>query len=236
MTCHSDALARVGARVAQGLVQGFSRRFLRLCKGCNGSPQPCLTYMCAHARLRMCVRLHKTLATLATLALSKNLSFLISDLASHDPARVTQGFGSLCKGLGSRHSARRHSPSPATSRSDWTWRPSRASGGGSGAAKAGATPTPPGGSKPKGGRRARPHTSPFRDFLAGARFPGTLTGRCMAHKGLQALRDAKSASSSLILPLAGPAGASAGPEGHFRHDARPSRQRHYFSSALDGRS
>jgi len=49
MAIHSDALARVLARLEQTLVQGFTRSFLRVCKGCNRCVQPCLTYMCARA-------------------------------------------------------------------------------------------------------------------------------------------------------------------------------------------
>lgn len=99
MTCHVHSLARVCARVTQGLVQGFHRSFLRCCKGCKGFVHPCLTYMCARARLRMRVRLHKTLATLATLAHSKPISFFYSHLAVRGCARVTQGLGVSCKGL-----------------------------------------------------------------------------------------------------------------------------------------
>ncbi len=98
MTCQSDGLARVCARVTQGFVQGFSRSFLRLCKGCNGSAHPCLTYMRAHARLRMRVGLHETLATLATLANSKPISLFINPLVDHHCARVAQGLAYVCKG------------------------------------------------------------------------------------------------------------------------------------------
>ena len=98
MTYQSDSLARVRARVTQGFVQGFSRSFLRCCKGCNGSAQPCFTCMCARAHLRMRVGLHETLATLATLAHSKPLSLYFNLLAGRDRARVTQGLGVWCKG------------------------------------------------------------------------------------------------------------------------------------------
>lgn len=99
MTCHVHSLARVCARVTQGFVQGLHRSFLRSCKGCNGFVHPCLTYMRARARLRMRVGLHKTLATLATLAHSKPLSFFYKRLALRERARVTQGLGVSCKGL-----------------------------------------------------------------------------------------------------------------------------------------
>ncbi len=99
MTCHSDDLARVLARVTQGFVQGLHRSFLRVCKGCNGPVQLCLTYMCAHARLRMRVGLHQTLATLATLAQSKSFFLFINPLADYHCARVAQGLVHKRKGL-----------------------------------------------------------------------------------------------------------------------------------------
>ncbi len=97
MTYQSDTLARVGARVEQGSVQGFSRSFLRRCKGCNGSAQPCLTYMCAHAQLRMLVGFPITLAILATLAVPYPQSPVFRHLAVLRCARVEQGFGPECK-------------------------------------------------------------------------------------------------------------------------------------------
>ena len=99
MAYQPDCLARVRARVEQGFAQGLRRRFLRVCKGCNRSAYPCLTCMCAHARLCVRVSLHETLATFATLAPSLSTSFLFSTLACRYPARVAQGYGSECKGM-----------------------------------------------------------------------------------------------------------------------------------------
>jgi len=93
MTCQPDSLARVRARVVQGLEQGFSRSFPRLCKGCKGYAQSCLTYVCVRARLCAHVRLHKTLATLATLASNLSTSFRNNHLGVLPCARVRKGSG-----------------------------------------------------------------------------------------------------------------------------------------------
>lgn len=172
MTCQSEGLARVRARVTQGFVQGFSRSFLQLCKGCKGSAYPCLTYMCARARLRMRVGLHKTLATLATLAHSKPLSFFYSHLAVRDCARVTQGLGVPCKGLtlASVFALRSSSRVRRASGTDGQ------TSGGWGAAGRRLAPPPPGGGRFWGrGRRPRPLSSTRRDFFS----PGRIfRGRC----------------------------------------------------------
>lgn len=160
MTCQSDGLARVRARVTQGFVQGFSRSFLRLCKGCKGSGHPCLTYMCARARLRTRVGLHKTLATLATLAHSKPISFFYSRLAVRDCARVTQGLGVPCKGSALARGFALRSSSRVRGASGTDGRTS----GGRGATGA-AVGTPPGGVDSGGGvaalDRYRPHVGIF---------------------------------------------------------------------------
>lgn len=97
MTCHFDGVARVRATVVQGFPQGSSLGFERPCKGCNPHARSCLTYVRAHARLCMRVSLHKTLATVATLAPLLTIPCLSKALAFRDPARVAQGLVDDCK-------------------------------------------------------------------------------------------------------------------------------------------
>lgn len=103
MAIQSDRVARVRATVVQANVQGLSPAFPRICKGCKGIARACLTCVRArthrHAHLRMRVRFHETLATLATLAPSIPNSLNLNDLANVDPARVEQGLGLGCKAL-----------------------------------------------------------------------------------------------------------------------------------------
>lgn len=98
MSIHSDALARVLARLEQALVQGFTRSFLRVCKGCKPLVQPCLTYMCAcasvHARWitsNPCNSCNPCFPFFRMAVLRHSLSFVC--------ARVTQGCGYSCKGV-----------------------------------------------------------------------------------------------------------------------------------------
>jgi hypothetical protein len=101
MSIHSDALARVLARLEQTLVQGFSRSFLRACKGCKPFVQPCLTYMCA------CASVHARWIT-SNPCNSCNPCFpffrmaVLRHSSSTDRARVTQGCGYSCKGVACR--------------------------------------------------------------------------------------------------------------------------------------
>lgn len=97
MAIHSDALARVLARLEQTLVQGFTRSFLRVCKGCNRCVQSCLTYMyaCApvHARWitpNPCNSCNPCTPFFRMAVIRHSLSI--------DRARVAQGCACSCKG------------------------------------------------------------------------------------------------------------------------------------------
>ena len=97
MAIHSDALARVLARLEQTLVQGFTRSFLRVCKGCNRCVQSCLTYMCA------CAPVHARWITPNPCNSCNPCSpffrmAVIRHSLSIDRARVAQGCACSCKG------------------------------------------------------------------------------------------------------------------------------------------
>jgi len=97
MAIHSDALARVLARLEQPLAQGFTRSFLRVCKSCNRCVQPCLTYMCARAPVHA-----RWITSNPCNSCNPCSPFfrmaVIRHWLSTDRARVAQGCAYSCKG------------------------------------------------------------------------------------------------------------------------------------------
>lgn len=98
MAIHSDALARVLARLEQTLVQGFTRSFLRVCKGCNRCVQPCLTYMCARAPVHARWITSNPCNSCNPCSPFFRMAVIRHSLST-DRARVAQGCACSCKGL-----------------------------------------------------------------------------------------------------------------------------------------
>jgi len=97
MAIHCDALARVLARLEQTLAQGFTRSFLRVCKGCNRCVQPCLTYMCARAPVHARWITSNPCNSCNPCSPFFRMAVIRHSLST-DRARVAQGCACSCKG------------------------------------------------------------------------------------------------------------------------------------------